>query len=341
MEKNGQDFWEKLAREVSGNAAEADKTWLRVKREQDPEAETVAEQTKKVWAGIALPETGYEPDVEKGWQRFQLKVQTRTGEMPETAKPKAPVVRKMPLSAVYGIAASLALFILVGIYFITRATSHHWTEVTTAANETKTIMLADGSKVSLNQNSTFAYPENFQKENRTVKLTGEAFFEVAKAEGKRFTIFAQGTKTEVIGTSFNLRAYDKKEVKVQVVTGKVAFARTETDDAVFLTPGQEGVIGEKTVAKPAKKVIAEPNFQAWKTKQLNFNNQRLEQITAELETYFNIEIEIQNPALNNCRFTTSFQEPELQEVLDILTMTGNLTITKQGEKYLVNGKGCN
>lgn len=340
MEEKGQDFWEKLAREVSGNAAETDKTWLREKQAQDPEFKTVADQTKKVWSGTALPETGYEPDVEKGWQRFQLKVQTRTTETSETAKPQAPVVRKMPLSTVYGIAASIALVILTGIYFLTRTTNQNWIEVSTAAHETKTITLADGSKVSLNHNTTFAYPENFQKENRTVKLTGEAFFEVAKAEGKRFTIFAQGTKTEVIGTSFNLRAYDKKEVKVQVVTGKVAFARTETDDAIFLTPGQEGVISEKTVAKPVKKVIEEPSFRAWKTGQLNFNNQRLEQVTAELETYFNIDIEIQNEALKNCRFTTSFQQPELQEVLDVLALTGNLTITRQGEKYLISGQGC-
>jgi transmembrane sensor len=194
--------------------------------------------------------------------------------------------------------------------------------------------------VALNENSTFSYPENFQKENRTVRLTGEAFFEVAKAEGKRFTIFAQGTKTEVIGTSFNLRAYNKKEVKVQVVTGKVAFAKTETDDAIFLVPGQEGVIGENATV-PAKKVIAEPNFQAWKTKNLAFTDQRLEQLAADLESYFNIDIDIQNEALKNCRFTTSFLDPELQEVLDVLALTGNLTIVRDGNRYVISGKGCN
>ncbi len=339
MEEKGQSFWEKMAREVSGNASEEAGNWL---EGENQDTKTVAQQAKKVWQDSGLPQAAYEPDVEKGWQRFQVKVQTRiAAELPETAKPTETVVRKMYPGTIYGIAASIALFILVGIYFLTRTTATNWTEVRTAANETKTIMLADGSKVSLNQNSTFSYPENFQVENRTVKLTGEAFFEVAKAEGKRFTIFAQGTKTEVIGTSFNLRAYSKKEVKVQVVTGKVAFAKTETDDAIFLTPGQEGVIGEKTVAQPAKKVIEEPNFQAWKTKHLTFNNQRLEQLAAQLESYFNIDIEIQNEALKNCRFTTSFDDPELEEVWEIMRVTGNLQITRDGEKYLISGQGCN
>jgi len=340
MEENREKFWEKLARELSGNASETDKN--APEPNQAGASETVVKQAQKVWNGTALPQPEYEPDVEKGWQRFQVKVQARqASKTAETGKAQNSVVRKMNLSTVYGIAASLALFMLAGIYFLTRTAEPNWIEIQTAANQTKTVLLADGSKVSLNQNSTFAYPANFEKENRTVKLTGEAFFEVAKAEGKRFTIFAQGTKTEVIGTSFNLRAYRKNEVKVQVVTGKVAFARAETDDAIFLTPGQEGVISGKTVAKPAKKLIAEPNFQSWKTRQLDFSNQRLAQIAAELETYFNIEMEIQNEALNNCRFTTSFQDPELQEVLDILALTGNLTITKQGNKYLISGKGCN
>jgi len=340
MEKNRDNFWEKLAREVSGNASEEDKNWL--KQNQDPASESVAQQAEKVWQGTALPTGNYEPDVEKGWQRFQLKVQTRTpDENPVTERPQETVVRKMNMSTVYGIAASIALFILVGIYFLTRTTQQNWTEIRTAANETKNITLADGSKISLNQNSTFAYPEDFQVENRTVKLTGEAFFEVAKAEGKRFTIFAQGTKTEVIGTSFNLRAYNKKEVKVQVVTGKVAFSKSEIENAVFLTPGEEGVISEKTVALPTKKPIEEPNFQAWKTKRLSFNNQRLEQVVAELETYFNIDLEIQNEALKNCRFTTSFDNPDLKETLDVISMTGNLKITQAGNRYLISGQGCN
>ena len=91
MEDNRETFWEKLAKEVSGNAEEDDKAWLKQKRQQDLETETVAKQAEKVWAGCALPKTDYEPDVEKGWQRFQMKVQARTSEL-ET--PKEPVVRR-------------------------------------------------------------------------------------------------------------------------------------------------------------------------------------------------------------------------------------------------------
>jgi len=341
MEDNRFTIWEKIARYVSGNASAENKTWVQEQQELELGFTDTLQQTEKVWSRskVAVPPAAYEPDVDRGWQRFQARVQVREEQAP--APSPAAVHRKMYPNTWYGIAASIALFILVGFYFINRATSPTWIEVSTAANETKIINLADGSTIALNQNSTFAYLENFQKENRTVRLTGEAFFEVAKAEGKRFTIFAEGTKTEVIGTSFNLRAYKKEPVKVQVVTGKVAFARTETDNAVFLVPGQEGIIpaeGEKVAA--VKKPIADPNFRSWQTKSFTFNNTRLAELVQTLEKDFNVTITLQNQDLKNCRFTSSFNNPDIKEILDILAIAGNLKITQDGNRYTISGSGC-
>ncbi len=330
MDDNRPTFWENLAREVSGNASEEDKTWT--PPVQEPELTEARTQAQRVWDRTALPAPEYEPDVARGWERFQIRVQTR-----ET--PLFPAKKKESYHFRWAVAATIALLLVAGAYLIFNPVSTTWTEIRTAANQTKTIRLADGSTVALNQNSTFSYPTNFQKENRTVRLTGEAFFNVAKAEGKRFTIYAEGTKTEVIGTAFNLRAYAREPVKVQVVEGKVAFARTETDDAIFLVPGQEGVIvGQKVIAQ--KQVIPTKNFQSWKTKNLTFANTQLDQLAIDLENYFNVTITIQNENLRHCRFTTSFRNPDLKEVLDILAVTGNLTITQKGTTYFINGPGC-
>jgi transmembrane sensor len=332
MENNPQTFWEKLASYVSGNASEDEKAWIRQKTVTGKENEEAIRKAEQLWSRSALPPDAYEPDVDKGWQRFQLRVQTRT---------PAPAIKK-PAFNWWAVAATVALLLVAGWYLTFNSSQPDqvtWTEVKTGPNQTRTIRLADGSQVALNQNSTFSYPADFQKENRTVRLKGEAFFEVAKAEGKRFTIYAAGTKTEVIGTSFNLRAYEKEVVKVEVVTGKVAFAKTDTDDAIFLVPGQEGVISGKSV-RPVKQPIPSPNFQAWKTKSLVFRNTSLGNLAAELENYFGISIQFKNDALRNCRFTTSFQNPDLKEVLDILAETGNLTITQNGTHYVISGQGC-
>jgi transmembrane sensor len=332
MDDNQQQaLWEQLAREVSGNAPAAGPAGEGPAA--DPARDAVRQQAGRVWAATARPAEAYEPDVDRGWQRLQLRVQAREA---------GPVLA--PKKQAYGwwaIAASIALFLAFGLYFVSRQLQPAWTEVSTAANETRVIRLADGSRVSLNQNSTFSYPADFQKENRTVRLSGEAFFEVARAEGKRFTIFAEGTKTEVIGTSFNLRAYARQPVRVQVVTGKVAFAKTATEDAVFLVAGQEGVLAaDARQPRPLKQKIEDPNFQAWKTRSFTFTNLRLAQIIATLESHYHVTIALENEALRNCRFTSSFKDADLKEVLDILALAGNLTITQDSNRYVISGPGC-
>ncbi|MGV3639953.1 MAG: FecR family protein [Adhaeribacter sp.] len=330
MDDEQQALWEKLARELSGNNPETEPGQNR--QESNPGTKAAFEEAGKVWAATRLPGEAYEPDVNKGWQRLQLRVQARES--------KSIPFRKNNPYRWMGVAASLTLLLSFGFYLVSRQLQPSWTEVRTAANQTRVVQLPDGSQVSLNQNSTFSYPADFQKENRTVRLQGEAFFEVAHAEGKRFTILAQGTKTEVIGTSFNLRAYEKEPVKVQVVSGKVAFARAATEEAVFLVAGQQGVIGA-AAGRPQKQQIADQNFQAWKTRSLNFNNLRLGALVATLENYYQVEIALENESLRNCRFTASFQDPDLKEVLDILAIAGNLTITRKDSKhYLISGPGC-
>jgi transmembrane sensor len=332
-EQQQQAFWEQLAREVSGNAPETGPASDRPG--QDPGRDEAFQQANRIWSATAPPPQAYEPDVAGGWQRLQLRVQAREAQL-------APMQKKQAYPW-WRMAAAAVLLLSLGFYFYSRQLQPAWTEVRTAAGQTRLIRLPDGSRVSLNQNSTFAYPADFQKENRTVRLKGEAFFEVARAEGKRFTILAEGTKTEVIGTSFNLRAYARQPVKVQVVSGKVAFAKADTEEAVFLVAGQEGVIhpGQGPQRQPVKQQIADQNFQAWKTKDFTFTNLRLTELIATLENHYQADLVLANTALRNCRFTASFKDPELKEILDILAIAGNLTITQQdSSRYLISGPGC-
>lgn len=332
MEDKQNTYWSALAKYFSGNASEEEKNLVQEQRKQDKAFEEAYRQAERLWQQPSAEINGYEPDVEQGWQRLHLKARMRT----EAAEELVPVKRKrFP----WAIAASIAFLLTLGIWFSSQYNQQEWIEVQTALNETMSIELPDGSSVSLNENSTLSYPESFQHDSREVRLNGEAFFEVQKAEGKRFTVFAQHTVTEVIGTAFYLRAYPEEEVKVQVTEGKVAFASVETEEAVFLTSGEEAVLG-KNLANPVKQEIKDPNFQAWQSKKLVFNNTELDQLVRRLEQYFDTPIFIQNTDLRNCRFTVSFENPELEETLEIISITGNLTVDKKEGKYVISGTSC-
>lgn len=338
MEEKQSTYWPVLARYFSGDASEEEKEWILRKRKQEKDFDTLFLQTERLWQKAPASAAEYEPDVNKGWQQLQLK--SRMREEANAANSVRPgVVAEKTRKISWAVAASLAFLLSLGSLLVYEFIQPEWVEVKTALNETKLVELADGSRVSLNENSSLAYPTNFQHESREVRLKGEAYFEVEKAEGKRFTVFAEGTKTEVIGTAFYLSAYPEEEVKIQVTEGKVAFASTLNQEAVFLTPGQEAVWG-KSRQLPLKAEIKDENFQAWHRKELVFRNTRLDQLVAQLEQYFDVSISIRNPALHNCHFSVSFQNPELGQVLEIIALTGNLTISKNQEQYVISGDSC-
>lgn len=340
MEEKQNTYWSAIAKYFSGNASEEEELYIREQRKKDPDFEEAYLQARPLFQKLPDEETAYEPDVDSGWQRLHMKARMRAEEekkevfMPSLVS--APAQRRR---FQWAVAASVVFLLTLGLWFSAQNLQTDLIEVQTALNETKIIDLPDGTRVSLNENSVFSYPENFLKENREVKLTGEAFFEVQKAEGKRFTVYAQNTKTEVIGTAFYLQAYPGQEVKIQVTEGKVAFAATETEEAVFLTPGQEAVAGKKMVV-PVKQEIQDPNFQSWQNKKLVFNDTRLDQLVERLERYYDSSILIEDQGLHNCRFTVSFEDPELGEVLEIISLTANLTIEEKGGQYVISGTAC-
>ena len=115
--------------------------------------------------------------------------------------------------------------------------------------------LPDGSTVYLNKDSKLTYPNKFEGDERVVILEGECFFDVKKNPDKPFIIFSGNTKTEVLGTTFNLRAYPEQEnVEVMVLTGRVKFSRitdeTENKKMVNLTKQKKGIyMKEEDVVK--------------------------------------------------------------------------------------------
>lgn len=346
MEETQQTYWELLARYFSGNASEEDKVLVQRKKEEDPSFAHLYQQAKDLFVKPASDTPAYEPNVDKGWERLQLKAQMREAplrdqQVGKTSGNSTPVVRSIRKSNfVWAIAASIAFLLAIGYGVLSQLPQQQdWIEVQTALNETQVLNLSDGSQVTLNENSHFSYPVSFAKDTRTVRLTGEAFFEVEKAEGKRFTVLAEGTKTEVIGTAFYLQAYPNQEVRIQVKEGKVAFASQDNGEAVFLTPGEEARMpGSRQT--PAKQAIEDPNFQSWQNKKLQFSDTRLDQLVKTLEAYYETPIAIGNKELSNCRFTVSFEDSKLEDVLEILSLTANLSIEQESGTYIISGESC-
>ena len=326
------DFWVQVARYVRGNLSKEERAALNQQLD-DPERRVAFEQARALWEHQAAP-PDYHPDVEQGWQRFLFRRDSEADHYHTMPRPS--VARK--LWQYVGAAASIVLLLGIGYFWWQRESAQK--EVRLATSDQKEMYyLPDSSRVWLNKESVLRYATTFNQDNRMVYLEGEAFFEVKKAEGRRFIVYSGLAQTEVIGTKFNVRAYAGDSVMVQVVEGRVAFSPRGEDNAIFLTPGQEArLIQEAPIAE--RLAIRDPNFRAWQNNQLRFDNTQLSRMVEVLEQQYGADIEIASPALMRCRYTASFDDASLEEVLNVLAAVGNVAYQRTGNRIILTGTGC-
>lgn len=203
-----------------------------------------------------------------------------------------------------------------------------------------TIELADGSKIWLNADSKVQYPALFNGNTREVYLNGEAFFDIAKNPSKPFIIHLSNGTVRVLGTSFNIKAYDNEPViETSVATGKVAFIpklkNNQKADTVFLTSNNKVVyhVKEEEIITAAT-VSAEDK--GWTEGKMIFRAMLFKEIATELERNFGKKVVFKDEEVGNFRLTGSFQNNTLAEILYYLSKTRSFTYTISDEEIAIS-----
>ena len=256
--------------------------------------------------------------------------------------------RKEKIAQFYKYAAILVVAILLGSvgYYIGFKDKMPVTINQIASAEKQILnefVLPDGSVVTLNSNSELQFPKHFAGNTREVTIVGEAFFHVKPNPEKPFIINAGGTQVKVLGTSFNVCAYPETEtVEVVVKTGKVQVIKKNgelsgTANKVFLVKGEKGTLYNNSNLLE-KSVNTNPNFLAWKTKDLVFNETPLKEVIRCLEKVYHIEIQLAEPNLENLQLTAHFDKKPIDFVLDVVRLTFNLELTGENEHFKLSGR---
>jgi ferric-dicitrate binding protein FerR (iron transport regulator) len=185
------------------------------------------------------------------------------------------------------------------------------------------IELADGSKIWLNADSKLSYPEVFTH-SREVYLTGEAFFDIAADPKKPFIVHLSSGSIHVLGTSFNIRAYENEAVQTSVKTGKVAFIPAyeagKKPDTIYITPDEKVTyrqiaVDDDTDKAIVKEVTSAEDDKAWTEGRLVFRDRTLEEIAFELERTFGKKVTFASDAPRYYRLTGAFQNNSLQDIM--------------------------
>jgi transmembrane sensor len=223
-------------------------------------------------------------------------------------------------------------------------------EVNTSGNILR-VHLSDGSTIALQNNSRVRYKKHYAGEPyRSVYLTGEAFFQVAKDPTQPFLVHANDVVTRVLGTSFWVSAPEKNgDVLVSVKTGKVSVytvGEGEVDEesqknAVILLPNQQAVY-QRDLEAFGKSLVAQPEIvlPSLKGNVFNFENTPIGEVFRTLEKAYGIEIIFDEEVMDNCFITAPLGSEPLFDKLKIICRTIGAHYETIDAKVVVTSTGC-
>lgn len=187
------------------------------------------------------------------------------------------------------------------------------------------LVLSDGTQVWLNSGSNIRYPSIFNNEQRDVVLSGEAFFDVSKNLDKPFIVGVKGLKVKVLGTNFNVNAYDDNQfVETTLVEGKVQLLDSANEKIVDLKPGELAKY-DRSENKLSLAKVDTRFYSSWKEGKITFYNEELGTIMKKLERWYNVEFTFKNEHIKTERFTgTILKHKPLYQVLEIIKLSSSI-----------------
>ena len=178
------------------------------------------------------------------------------------------------------------------------------------------LTLSDGTGVWLNAESRLRYPVAFTGKERKVEMEGEVYFEVAKNKEKPFIVTVNGVDIRVLGTSFNVSAY-QEEVVATLVEGKVQLKKG--NEQVILSPNQQAIWSDDEFR--VKQVDAR-NYVLWKEGIFYFEDVDLETILDDMARWYNVNVFYMNPALKEMKFSVEIRRyGDINEILRRIEQT--------------------
>lgn len=213
------------------------------------------------------------------------------------------------------------------------------------AGQKSAILLTDGSRVILNSESSIEYSKDFNKENREIKLVGEAFFEVAKNKDKPFIVRSGNVHTTALGTSFNIKAYndnddnnENEKIQVSLATGKVrveTIAKEKITHSIELNSGEE-IYYEQQTNDFLKRTFDAKSRLSWKEGILYFNESDFWEVIDRLEKWYGVEIRIINRSRIVLKhFSGEFKNQSLQTVLGAFAYSNNFYFKINDKEVLI------
>lgn len=323
--------------------------WL----EANPGKLALAQEARYLILAVGSDAAGVTPDeTDRALEQVWLQIHERESQ-----------VRPLKLATWWRVAAAILIFALGLTWYFARSNSRSKEialrpqsaiplasrdiELYNDSKSAKLVNLEDGSTVILQPGGKLSYPGKFAVEKREVHLSGEAFFEISKNRRRPFLVYTNDIVTEVVGTSFRIKAADDQpEVEVFVKTGEVHVRQIKTEnpqaEKVILLPNQSVSFLKSTnlFEKPETKDIPK---RAIEYLNFDFTDAHIETIFSAIESAYGVTIDYPEEALRNCYLSTSLSDEPLLSKLKIVceSISSGTQFRMEGNHVIVESSGCN
>lgn len=229
-----------------------------------------------------------------------------------------PALQKRRIMQWAGAAAIALVLICSGIYFLNGDGMQQNQIVSVDRGQKAKIELPDGTHIWLNSASSIIYAEDYNKKNRTVKLDGEAYFEVAKDKNKPFIVDLGDMSVEVLGTTFNVKAYKEDSLyTTTLIEGAVRVANSS--QAITMVPNEKVVFNKKENKMQKSETANAEYSHSWYSNDLAFDQESLSEIAKTLERMYNVSIVFETEDIRKVRFSGRVKNNNLEGVLQLIS----------------------
>lgn len=291
---------------------------------------------RQVWE-VSAPMEIPALDLDIAWQKIEA--QTGEGKVISIDRAEEQTASKRSLRPFLAIAASIALLFSIGL-------SYWWSQqapemlTAFAQNTNMEVALADGSIVTLSPGSKLEYFAESTGTERNVRLEGKGFFDVASDAARPFIVDAAGATVKVLGTKFEIDT-DKspEELTVAVEEGRVQVTSEMLGSHEILHKKQACSLN-KASGKLSKSELNAPAAFYWKNRTVKFKRTGLVKASEILAGIFHQPITLDVTQTSNCEITATFENEELEIILEVIASTLHLELVRNENGYTLKGEGC-
>lgn len=288
--------------------------------EHDPENRRLFDEVNELWQDTSIMSGSGLYNTDSSWNEISSKFgfEKSAGEDIKIIKKKS---KNYMLAAVtFSSLVAIASFImwLLARDYVKDLESDSVTKVITNEGEKSRILLPDSTFVVLNAGSSLEYNGFYNTKERDVELSGEAYFEVKTNPERPFNVKAEKMVVSATGTSFNVENYPGAgPVKVTLEKGEISIT-IRKEDPVFLKQGQQAVYSPGS-NKVAVHAVSTDTYTSWKDNKLRFIDTPFKEVMEKLSRSYNVNIEITDPALLELKYTATFIDESISEVMRLLS----------------------